>query len=254
MSKNSYYRLPLLALFAILLLASGLRFYGLSMQSMWNDELNSWGIATAGSGLSGVLEHIPREGVGVHPPGYYLVLHVTTQFLGESEWALRFPSAVAGVLSVLVVYLLGQKLYSWREGLISALMMAVLWTPIYYSQEARMYSLLLLSTLLATYFLVSMLRNLDRDSRPGLLVAAGYVVAAVVSCYLHYFGFYLIALQGLWAALLCLRRPRLLAYVLLIYGAVLLAYSPWLPALFNRSGQGAGTIAHIGAPGPAALV
>ena len=116
-----------------------------------------------------------------------------------------------------------------------------------------MYSLLLLFTSLATYFLVSMLRDLDLGSRPGFLVASGYVAAAVASCYLHYFGFYLIALQGLWAALLCLRRPRLLAYVLLVYGAILLAYSPWLPALFNRSGQGAGTISHIGAPGPTAL-
>ena len=240
---------PLLALLGIMLLAGSLRFYGLGTQSLWNDELNTWGLSTYGEGLSGVLWHFPREGIGVHPPGYYLLIHITAQHLGESEWALRLPSAVAGFLSVFVTYLLGRRLYSWREGLIAALLMAVLWTPVYYSQEARMYSLLLLFSLLAIYLWIPILRSLDRGKRPGALVVLGYVAAAGVASYLHYFGFYLVALQGLWTLVVYVRRPRTLAYGSVVYGLILLVYSPWLPALLNRTGRGSGTIEHIARPG-----
>lgn len=254
MRESVYRNFPLLALLGIMLLAGFLRFYGLGFQSFWNDELNTWGLSTYGDGFAGVLWHFNREGIGVHPPGYYLLIHVVTEYLGESEWALRFPSALAGLLSVLATYLLGRRLYSRREGLMAALLMAVLWTPVYYSQEARMYSLLLLFTTLATYFWVSILRSLDRGKRPRLAEVFGYVLAAAVASYLHYFGFYLVALQGLWTLVVYVRSPRALAYTSVVYGLVLLAYSPWLPALFSRTGQGAGTISHIARPEPAAFL
>ncbi len=248
--RESFYRnFPLLALLGIMLLAGSLRFYGLGTQSLWNDELNTWGIALSNSSLNGTIDAYFTEMVGVHPPGYYLLVHVIARHFGDSEWVLRLPSALAGLLSVFAIYLLGRRLYTWREGLIAALLIAVLWTPIYYSQEARMYSLLLLFTTLATYFWVPILRNLERRVRPELSSVLGYVFSAAVASYLHYFGFYLVALQGLWALLLCFRRPRMLVYVFLVYGLVLLAYAPWLPVLWSRMGEGAGAISHIGTPG-----
>ena len=138
-----------LALFATLLLAGGLRFYGLEIQSLWNDELLSWDSANRDT-LYEVTEGLLAVEQEVHPPGYFVLLHFIEEYFGESEWVLRFPSAVAGVLSVVVIYVLGCRLYSQREGLIAALLLAVLWTPVYFSQEVRMYSLLLLFTMLAT--------------------------------------------------------------------------------------------------------
>lgn len=199
-----------LALVGILLLGSGLRFYGLSIQSLWNDEFNSWSVSTSNS-LSGILADLSGEESGVHPPGYYLLLHVVTGLIGESEWALRLPSAIAGVFSIFVIYLLGRRLFSYKEGLVAALLMAVLWTPIHYSPEARMYSLLILFTMLATYFWLPVLRSVDRGTRADLFAVLGYVLAAAIAAYLHYFGLYLIALQGAYATLLHLRRPKKLA-------------------------------------------
>lgn len=249
MRKRLYRNFPLLALLGIMLLAGFLRFYGLGFQSLWNDELNTWGIALSNDSLAGTIAEFFTEMVGVHPPGYYLLIQIIAEYFGDSEWVLRLPSAIAGLLSVFATYLLGRRLYSWREGLIAALLMAVLWTPVYYSQEARMYSLLLLFTILATYFWVPILRSLDRHSRPGFFSVLGYVFSAALASYLHYFGFYLVALQGLWVFLLFIRRPRMLVYVFLVYGLVLLAYAPWMPVLFGRMGQGAGAISHIGTPG-----
>src|SRR5919112_1302505 len=225
-----------LALVATLLLAGSLRFYGLEIQSLWNDELLSWDSANRGN-LYQVIEGVLNVEQEVHPPGYFILLYFVEEYLGESEWVLRLPSAVAGVLSVLVIYLLGRRLYSPREGLIAALLMAVLQTPIYYSQEARTYSLLLLFSMLATYFWVGLVRDLAYKSRISVYEALGYILSAAAASYLHYFGLYLIGLQGLGAALLFVRRIRALGYLVLIYSVILLAYLPWLVVVLSDPGE-----------------
>jgi mannosyltransferase len=73
--------------------------------------------------------------------------------------------------------------------------------------------------------------------RPPLYAAFGYVAAASAAAYLHYFGLYLIGLQGVGAALfLLLSRPRSLAYLCGVYALILLAYAPWVPALLEDLG------------------
>src|SRR5918994_1114562 len=110
---------PLVALAAVMLLASVLRFYGLEIQSLRFDELETWRYAIKSP--PGILEATGVNGSDPHPPGYYLFIHYWMRLAGDAEWALRLPSAVAGVLSVLVTFLLGRRLYSAREGLIAAL-------------------------------------------------------------------------------------------------------------------------------------
>jgi mannosyltransferase len=223
LSKNR----NLYALLIILLLAGSLRFFGLEIQSFWADELSTW----YNAGKDNLSEVIAMAKAGLQeatPPGYFFLIYFIEQYFGDSEWVLRLPSAVAGVLSVFVIYLLGRRLYSPREGLIAALLMAVLWTPIYYSQEARTYSLLLLFTLLASYFWVAVMKDLACRSRMSTHEALGYILSATAASYLHYFGLYLIGLQGLWAALLLRRRIKALGYLALIYGLVFFAYLPWL--------------------------
>jgi mannosyltransferase len=124
----------LVALTAILLVATVLRLYGLGQESLWYDELLSWSRSRYDT-MSEVVSQVSR--LSVHPPGYLGLLHFVQKYWGDSEWILRFPSALCGVLSVLVLYFLGARLYTRKEGLIAAALSAVLWCPIYYSQEAR---------------------------------------------------------------------------------------------------------------------
>jgi mannosyltransferase len=224
---SRYPRLPggnTLALLGVLLLAGALRLYGLEIQSLWVDELAS----VRYSDPEDPARIISLSRTDVHPPGYYLPLGFARDLLGDAEWALRLPSAVAGVLAVLAVYLLGRRLYSEREGLIAALFTAVLLAPVHYAQEARSYSLLLLFSVLAAYFWWGVLTRLRASRRPTLADVMGYVASAAVCCYLHYFGLILVAMQG--AALLLL-APRAFRSVVLLYLPVALAYLPWLPAM-----------------------
>jgi mannosyltransferase len=235
----------LMALGAILLLGSALRFYGLGNQSLWNDELCTWHFSHYDA-FSGVINEGLRP--EVHPPAYYLLLRLVQKHIGDSESALRFPSAICGVLSIVAIFPVGLRLCSRREALIAAGLMAVLWCPIYYSQEARPEAMLLAFTLLATYFWLSILQSLDQNLGTAYYAISGHIVTATISAYLHYIGLYFIALQGLGAVLLLARRPRSPLRILLMYAIILLAYPPWLPTMVYQLTHNTGRLGWIERP------
>src|SRR5215208_4670938 len=224
-------RWALLSLLAIVLLGAVLRFYGLDVQSLSDDELASWDFSNRGT-LSQVIEGVRGD---IHPPLYFLILRFAQWIFGDSEWAFRFPSAFAGWLCIPAIYLLGKRLYSEGEGIIAALFLAVLWAPIYFSQEARVYSMLTLLSILTSYFWWNIMLGLRYRRELPSREAALYVVCAVLSAYVHYFGLILVVLQG--AALAALAYGTLRKAILL-YVPVAVAYLPWLPSMVHQSPYG----------------
>lgn len=214
----------------IVLAATILRFWGLDYSSLWTDELDSWVLSNQQS-LSQVIDGIKKD---AHPPLYFAVLYYLIRFLGDTEWLLRLPSVVFGIAAVGAIYVLGRQLYSRREGLIAAAIMAVSWAPIYYSQEARSYSLLLLVGIILFHFWLRLMRAYEADEAVPATTFIGYVLAATGMSYLHYFGFQMIVLQMLGCVVLFLFRPRILVRVAAVYGLILLAYAWWLPIMFAQ--------------------
>jgi len=222
-------------LMLILVVGSLLRFYGLGSESLWNDELSSWRRSTYEDFSTVISEGVRPD---VHPPGYHAILYLVEKYIGDSESTLRFPSALSGTISLYVVFLLGLRLYSHEEGLMASALMAVLWCPIYYSQEVRPYSMLLLFTLLATYFWLLVVSNLRRQTKASYYAIVAYVLSAIACSYLHYFGLYLVGLQGLGAAISCIRKRKAWLSVAAIYSAISLAYSPWVPTMWEHLNRG----------------
>lgn len=223
---NSYILLGI-----ILFLGLSFRLYGLDYQSMWTDELASWEIAQKNDLKSIIDETIHND---QFPPLYYFLIHYIQKYLGDSELILRFPSAVGGLLSVLAIFFLGRRLYSEKEGLVAAAMMAVMWCPIYYSQEARNYIFLILFSILSVHFWLPIIECLESNRKPQKRDLTFYVIFSILCCYTHYFGGYLIALQGLAAVILFLRKRTAWGYILLIYLLIGVAFSPWLPAFLHH--------------------
>jgi 4-amino-4-deoxy-L-arabinose transferase-like glycosyltransferase len=232
-----YERWDLLTLLAIVLLGAALRFYALGFQSLWGGELASWD-----SSERDTISRVVRS--GTQPPLYFLILHFAQWIFGDSEWALRLPSAVAGWLCIPAIYLLGKRLYSEREGLIAALLVAVLWAPVYFSQEARPYSMLILLSILTSYLWWDLMLGLRYRGDLARREAALYVVCAVLCAYTHYFGLLLVMLQGV--ALAALARGTL-RRAMLLYVPVALAYLPWLPGMIYQleHGERSGTSSPI---------
>jgi hypothetical protein len=106
----------------------------------------------------------------------------------------------------------------------------VLWCTVYYSQEGRANSLLVLFSILSALLWYQILCRLRRGEGRRLLplLAPAYVLTAAVAAYLHYFGLYLIGFQALYAFVVSLRRRSALVGVVLVYAGFGLLYLPWL--------------------------
>ncbi len=131
----------------------------------------------------------------VHPPLYQILMLAWVQLLGSSnELALRLPSVLFGVLCIPVVYALAQKLLNNRIASVAAAWWISLNTfGVYYSQEARSYSLLfLLSGCAALAYL-----HMRAQERPAGRDIVLYVGSAVLLSYTHVFGMLFVGYLGL---------------------------------------------------------
>ncbi len=137
-------------IYFVLLLSLFVRLINLN-QSLWLDEA----ISVLAVKNNSFINLITKFSLGdFHPPLYYLILKLWTNFFGYSEISARFPSVIFGVLTVPFVYLIGKKLFNQKTGLVAATFFALNPLAIYYSQEARMYSLVTFALTAAVYFFI----------------------------------------------------------------------------------------------------
>ena len=254
MAKRNY-----LALLAILLLAFAFRVYRLDSQSLWYDEAVTAQVASQGIG-----ELTRWTADDIQPPLYYYVAAGWLRLAGRGEWALRFPSAFFGTLTVPLMWAVALRLFGrGRSGRVAALAAALLaaLSPlyVYYAQEARMYTLLTFLGLLAGYALLrdggrrlatkdEGRRTMDRQSLRLSVVRLSsvkwwflFVIASAALLYTHYFGVFLLLAYGVcfaigWLVALARGRPRwrTLAAFAVCCLSIALLYLPWLPAMLNR--------------------
>jgi 4-amino-4-deoxy-L-arabinose transferase-like glycosyltransferase len=176
------------------LLAAALRLPTLSEQSFWYDEAFT-AVHVFHRSLSSTLSAMVHSENS--PPLWYLIGWVDVRLFGDGEFALRLPSALAGIATVPVAWAVGLELSSRRAALIAAALVAVSPVFVWYSQEARVYSLFVFTSALAT---LCFLRALAVPSRARMSVFAASAVLALVT---HYFSVFLLAPMALW-----LLRPR----------------------------------------------
>jgi len=126
-----------------------LRFYHLGFNSLWLDE--AFVFKYAQFSLGEIWSKVVVPGVELNPPFFYWLVHFILPF-GKSEWLLRLPAALAGILTIPVFYFIGKQVKGKKLGLILAALISFSSYHIYYSQEARTYTLALLFFSLAFYF------------------------------------------------------------------------------------------------------
>jgi len=189
----------LIPLLLIMLFAFFLRLYMVDASSFWTDE----GLTPLRSGydisriLSNEVEIQGVIGKDTHPPLYYLLIHVSHQLFGETDFAYRYPSVLFGLLLVPLLFQFGRRLHGWQLGLLVAGLTAVNPTHIYYAREARMYTLFVLLAAAGSYTLwraIQMRRQ--RHKLPALLGL--YLLWMGLAFYTHYTAVFLIAAQSLF--------------------------------------------------------
>ncbi len=213
----------------LVLLGTVLRFVTITKSSIWHDE--GFSIMLARQPLVQIWQLTARD---VHPPGYYAILHVWIRFFGESVFAIRSISAIAGIGIMIIGYLLIKRIAGGRAALLSLLFLALAPFLIRYSQEARMYGLLGLLMIGAVYAII---RILEQPHKAKWYVVYGLCVAA--GLYTHYFT--VLAVFSFWLYLLIDNRSLLANKRWWIANLLALtAFLPWLPNMIAQLTRGQG--------------
>ena len=206
------------ALIVILIVTWGLRVYNLGAQELRGDEAGSWSFVVHESGPTALVERIIRDG-DPHPPLHHWVLQGWVRVFGESEWALRTPSAFLSLLLVALVYQFGARLASDEVGLSAALITALHPFQIWLAQDVRhMYQLAILFVLLATLRLPGLLHGRKLDWWI-------YVLSGALAMYSHYYAVFGLMAHG--AYVFVHRENNRKRWILASFAVALLLF-PWM--------------------------
>jgi mannosyltransferase len=207
---------------AFTILAALLRFSSLGAQSFWSDEAVTTLLVRME--FRDMLELIPES--ESTPPLYYAVAWPWAQVFGSDEIGLRSLSALAGTAAVPLAAVAAWRLVSRRAAVVTSALVAVNPLLVWYSQEARAYSLLV--ALVSLSFLAFVLAR-ERSTWPRL---AFWAASAVLAGLTHYFAAFVVVPQAVF--LLATRRRAMLVPV----GAVALSALMLAPLALAQRGTG----------------
>ena len=189
---------------AVLLLTMGglaLRLWGLTRQSIWVDEQFTLKFA-------GLERPLTAEGllVNLQGPLHAALLHLWCGLFGWGDFAVRLPQALISAASVPLLFAAARPVFGDRRALAASALLAVNPFHIWYAQEVRNYSLVMLFAILG---LAAMQRF---ESAPGsvrrIAGLAGIWIGGILSNLS--FAFH-IAASALWGIVRFRSRGRALA-------------------------------------------
>ena len=143
-----------------------------------------------------------------HPCGVQVFEFYWVHIFGDGVFALRFTFALAGVVSVYLVYQIGRENLGEYPGLLAASLMSGLQVAVFYSQLARPYSfgLLFFLAFLIYWFRILIRKNFSLYNSIGF---AGFATACAYTHYIAAFDAVLFALAGL----LIVRKEHFIRYL-----------------------------------------
>jgi 4-amino-4-deoxy-L-arabinose transferase-like glycosyltransferase len=173
-----------LALALITLLAFGLRVYrqGIVPPSLYWDEVsigyNAWSIATTGRDENGARLPFFFKAFGDYKlPGYVYSLAPLLKVTGPTPWAVRFPAALYGTLTVLLTFFLVRELFKVRVAVLTTLLLAISPWHLHFSRAG-------FEAVGGLFFQVAALTALLKARRkPYLLIVSVFLAAAAMLFY-----------------------------------------------------------------------
>jgi mannosyltransferase len=172
------------------------------------------------------------------PPLYYVLLHGWIGVVGQSEWQLHTLSLLLALATIPVGLWAGWTIFGRKAGWMVAAMAATSPYLTFFASETRMYTLVVLLSLVTVTAYV----HVFVFGRGKYLPV--FVVALAALLYTHNWGllFYVAAGAGLVPCLLATSDRRLMLRRAAIgFGAVAAVYALWVPTLLAQ-------IRHTGAP------
>ncbi len=220
---------------ATLLISVGIQIAHITRFSFWHDE--SFTALLAGRSIPDIIAITATD---VHPPLYYVILHVWTTVLGSSDVAIRALSIVFLLAALVVLYRLMKRFINPGAARWGVVVAAVGPFTLRYGIEARMYTLAAFLLVSSTWFL---LRYLEAPSKRRAVL---YTLSIAALLYTHYFTFPVVFVHGLflyrwqfqslkprWAGIKrCIDIQRWWVYSMI---GVTVLFAPWLPVALTQT-------------------
>lgn len=207
------------------LMVVGVAFRFYSQSALWLDEAQSVAIAKLplhGHGPT-LIDGLRQDG---SPPLYYLILHGWISLFGSGAEAVRVLSAIISLIAVPPLYVLARRIVGTRAARVVVVFYLTSPFAIRFASETRMYSLVLLLSVLFGLALERTLRSPNWQSVVGMAVTSGLLALT------HYWTLYLLLTVGIWVVVRSIhgpqehRRPARLAVLGLLCGFIV--FVPWL--------------------------
>ena len=198
---------------AATLVGLGVRVWLATRSEVWLDEANSVFIA-----LAPLREFATVLGSDSSPPLFYVFLKAWAFLVPFDPFWLRVPALLFGCATIPLVWLIGSRMDRPLTGVFGAWLLAVNPLHSYYSEEIRMYSMMVFLGLIFYFAVFHILR------RTGAALPA--ILAGAALAYTHYYGLIFVG-AGILVALGVLRQRT--GKLLLCGACIGLAFLPWLP-------------------------
>jgi len=246
----------IIILVGVILLALILRLPSIDSQGLWHDELYTYANIVGfdiylfpGSDLSthepirpasyythrlgedlfltNLWRNIVHEG---HPPLYLLLTKAWTSATALSPNMLRLFSIITSIITIPLIYLIGNRVGGKSVAIFSALFFATSPFHTFFSIEARNYSLYILLATVATIYALSLYDNINQTKHGWI----GWIVSATCACLTHYFSVFYCLLLIVFFILPSVFRSEAKNKVKLISLSFtpLIIFSMWLPVWY----------------------
>lgn len=235
-----YLRIKNLGIALIGILAFTLIFYGLGTNHLipWDEAIYaniSRNMVRSGNYI--VQNWIPGTVWFEKPPLFMWLMAASMKVLGVSSLAARLPGAIFGLLTIVVTYMFGKKLYNRTVGLIASFILLTTVQFLYYSRTA-------MTDVTATFFITTALFfywNTVSNNRyrywllagafAGLGVMTKGVIGFLPFLVMTIFEIYLILTDRSF-----LSKKRIFSYILSVLASVAV-FMPWHMEMYRRFGQ-----------------
>ena len=207
----------------IILIATLLRLINLN-QSLWLDEAILAQVVRHLNLKQLLTTYLPTD---FNPPLIYLVELGWTKLFGFSEISLRTPSVIFGILTIWLTYKISSKLLDKKYSILPPLLLSTSGLHTYYSQEARMYSLVTLGVTGSMWAILNLLKT-KKDT-------LSYFFFTLVAVYTHYLAWFIVPAQLIY---ILKTKTTILKKFILLNLAILLCYLPWISTLITQLNNG----------------
>lgn len=229
--KISQKHCPFLIVSCLILIGAFLRLYHLDFNSLWLDEAATTIFTQQSIGDYWQLLSSLGE---VHPPLFYIVEKIILP-LGNSEFLYRLFPALFGIATIPLFFLIGKKMFGTPVGILMAALITFSPFHIQYSQDARMYTMLLFITAIALIFYLEAINSNNKN----YWILFG--ITSALAIWTHFMAFIIIGALIIYSIFSLLKEKKTPRNLILSIAVIAVLLSPLIfiikGVFFNRIGS-----------------